>query len=35
LMRKHGPSLEEVIAFSESGGARLSEPESGGERIAE
>lgn len=35
LMRKHGPSLEDVIAFYESGGARLSELESDAERIAD
>lgn len=35
LMRKFGPSLDDVIVFAETGSARLSELESDGERIAE
>lgn len=35
LMRKYGPSLDEVIAFGESAGTRLGELESDSERIAE
>ncbi|MBK5238945.1 MAG: DNA repair protein RecN [Actinomycetales bacterium] len=35
LMRKFGPSLDDVIAHAETGSARLSELESDGERIAE
>ncbi len=35
LMRKYGPTLEQVIAFGETGGARLSELESDAERITE
>lgn len=35
LMRKYGPTLDEVIAFGESAGTRLSELESDSERIVE